>query len=194
MIMWGEIEPYVKPQPSPHENEDKNKIPEEPVRCECYRPAAVEQPHQDTQYVSQAESSCVNAMIEAIATSGSLVKSQQIGEAELTPNERREELLHQYRSRPLVFLERYHACLKPQHLSAFAHVSSDPRAQHYSKVVQRRATGCTNRTRIRNQRYAALRALQKGSGSVYQQQQQHSFPFTLIILICNIFPLVASCR
>lgn len=52
------------------------------------------------------------------------------------------------------------ACLKPQHLSAFAHVSSDPRAQHYSRVIQR--AGRTDRTKVRNHRYAALRALQKG--------------------------------
>lgn len=62
------------------------------------------------QYVSQPEFSCVNAMIETIATSGSLVKSQQVGEAELTLEQRKDELLHQYRSRPLVFLERYHVC------------------------------------------------------------------------------------
>lgn len=49
-------------------------------------------------------------MVEAVATSGGPVKSQQIGEAELTLKERREELLLQYRSRPLVFLERYHVC------------------------------------------------------------------------------------
>lgn len=61
-----------------------------------------------TQYVSQAESACVSDMVEAIAMSGSPVKSQQIGEPELTLKERREELLRQYRSRPLVFLERYH--------------------------------------------------------------------------------------
>lgn len=60
---------------------------------------------------SQAESQCVNDMVEAIARSGSPVKSQQIGEAELTLEERREELLHQYRTRPLVFLERYHVCV-----------------------------------------------------------------------------------
>lgn len=62
------------------------------------------------QDVSQAESVCVNDMVEAIAVSGSPVKSQQIGEPELTVTERREELLRQYRSRPLVFLERYHVC------------------------------------------------------------------------------------
>lgn len=55
-------------------------------------------------------------MLEAVVLSGSLVKSQQIGEAELTPEECREELLHQFRSRPLVFLERYHVC---EHSSMF---------------------------------------------------------------------------
>ncbi|KAM7372273.1 hypothetical protein PAMP_009452 [Pampus punctatissimus] len=120
--------------------------------------------------MSQAVSGCVSVMLEAVVLSGSLVKSQQIGEAELTPEECREELLHQFRSRPLVFLERYHACLKPEHLSAFNHVSSDPRAQHYSKVIQRRTAGCPNRTRVRNQRYAALRVLQK-EGHYFSEEQ-----------------------
>lgn len=62
------------------------------------------------QRVSRAETTCVNNMVEAIAQSGSPVKSQQIGEPELTLEERKEELLCQYRSRPLVFLERYHVC------------------------------------------------------------------------------------
>ncbi|XP_008304123.1 coiled-coil domain-containing protein 97 isoform X2 [Stegastes partitus] len=172
--MWGEIDPPVKSPPSPRESKDKSKLPEAPEvqsqKWEFDRPRETQQPLQDFQCVSRAESICVNAMIEAVAMSGSLVKSQQMGEAELTVNERKEELLYQYRSRPLVFLERYHACLKPQHLSAFAHVSSDPRTQHYSKVIQRRATGHTNRTRVRNKRYAALRALQK-EGQYFSEEE-----------------------
>uniref|UniRef100_A0A3B3CRS5 Coiled-coil domain containing 97 n=1 Tax=Oryzias melastigma TaxID=30732 RepID=A0A3B3CRS5_ORYME len=117
------------------------------------------------------ESSLVNAMLTDVAMSGSQVRSQQIGEAELTLGERRQELLQQFRSRPLVFLERYHACLKPEHLPAFSHVSSDPRALHYSKVVLTRAAGSTNRTRVRNHRYAALRALQKGTGKYFSEEE-----------------------
>uniref|UniRef100_A0A8C6NJA6 Coiled-coil domain containing 97 n=1 Tax=Nothobranchius furzeri TaxID=105023 RepID=A0A8C6NJA6_NOTFU len=117
-----------------------------------------------------AESSCVAAMIEAVAMSGSPVKSQQVGEAELTVGERKQELREQYRSRPLVFLERYHTHLQPEHLPAFVHVCADPRAQHYSGVVQSRASGCINRTRVRNQRYAALRALQK-EGRYFSEEQ-----------------------
>ncbi|XP_035469898.2 coiled-coil domain-containing protein 97 isoform X1 [Scophthalmus maximus] len=172
--MWGEIEPAVETQRSPCESEDEGRLPEEPwtrsQRCDFKSRTDTEQPPHDAPYSNQAESSCVDAMVETIALSGSPVKSQQIGDAELTLEQRREELLHQYRSRPLVFLERYHACLKPQHLLAFAHVSPDPRAQHYCTVIQRRAAGCTNRTRVRNQRYAALRALQK-EGQYFSEEQ-----------------------
>ncbi|XP_029294389.1 coiled-coil domain-containing protein 97 [Cottoperca gobio] len=173
--MWGEIDPPAKTQPSLCESEDESEFPEVAVvalsqKYDFHRPTHTQQPRQDTQYVSQAESICVNDMVEAIAISGSLVKSQQKGDAELTLKQRKEELLHQYSSRPLVFLERYHARLKPQNLSAFAHVSSDPRALHYSNVIQRRAAARTNRTRVRNQRYAALRALQ-GEGEYFSDEQ-----------------------
>ncbi|XP_056262335.1 coiled-coil domain-containing protein 97 [Pseudoliparis swirei] len=174
--MWGEIDPPVRTQPSLCESEsgDESDSPEEPVTLshiwDFKRPAEAERPRQDTQCVSQAEEICVQAMVDALAVSGSLVKSQQKGDAELTLKQRREELLHQYRSRPLVFLERYHACLKPHDLSVFAHVSSDPRVLHYSEVIQRRAAAFTNRTRVRNQRYAALRALQK-EGEYFSDEQ-----------------------
>ncbi|XP_074552603.1 coiled-coil domain-containing protein 97 [Halichoeres trimaculatus] len=164
--MWGEIDPPVKTQTKTSENEEKRKTSsEDPLQC-----SPPTDTQRDTQFNSQPELGCVNAMIEAIAQSGSSVKSQQIGDSELSLKERREELQQQYRSKPLVFLERYHACLKPQDLSAFAHVSSDPRAQHYSKVIQRRAAGCTNRTRVRNQRYAALRVLQR-EGQYFSEEQ-----------------------
>lgn len=180
--MWGEIESdsSVKTQPCCHEKDVETQSPEESVarqlKEDLMSPADPRRPQLDPQCAmnvqqeNQTVSSNVNAMIEVVAMSGSLVKSQQVGEAELTLEERRKELLQQYQRRPLVFLERYHACLKPQHLSAFSNVSSDPRAQHYSKVIQRRTAGCTNRTRVRNQRYAALRALQKG-GEYFSEEQ-----------------------
>lgn len=171
--MWGEIDPPVRAQLSLRESESRVS-PEEPAapfqRCEPYRPKDRTDSRRDVQPDSSTEPSCVGAMIECVAMSGSPVKSQQIGEAELTFGERREELLYQYRSRPLVFLERYHAHLKPEHLPAFAHVGSDPRAQHYSRLVQTRAAGCTNKTRVRNHRYAALRALQK-EGEYFSEEQ-----------------------
>ncbi|XP_008328376.1 coiled-coil domain-containing protein 97 isoform X2 [Cynoglossus semilaevis] len=167
--MWGEIEPRVTTEVNVCEKLDKNEQqPEVSVVASSH--SCTQQTLQKTQGQGHVKSRFFNAMIEAVAQSGSLVKSQQIGDAELTLEERREELLCQYRSKPLVFLERYHACLKPQHLSAFVHVSSDPRAQHYSKVIRRRAAECTNRTRVRNQRYAALRALQK-EGEYFSEEQ-----------------------
>ncbi|XP_065820453.1 coiled-coil domain-containing protein 97 [Labrus bergylta] len=178
--MWGEIDPPVPPvraQPSSCpslsscEPEDESTSPEVPQPRP--RPTDTLHPLQDPPFVSQAESVSINDMLEAIAKSSSPVKSQQIGDAELSLQERRDELLLQYRSRPLVFLEKYHAYLKPQDLSAFAHVCSDPRTQHYSKVIERRAAACTNRTRVRNQRYAALRALQR-EGQYFSEEQMRT--------------------
>ncbi|XP_013862402.1 coiled-coil domain-containing protein 97 [Austrofundulus limnaeus] len=178
--MWGEIDPpvVVKTQPSPVEFDTRETSEEPaallPLRLDLNRPAHTdtrdrEAPREEVD-TPPAESSCVAEMIEAVAMSGSSVRSQQLGEAELTFGERRAELLQQYRSRPLVFMERYHAHLKPEHLLAFAHVSSDPRAQHYSHMVRTRASGCTSRTRVRNQRYAALRALQD-EGQYFSEEQ-----------------------
>uniref|UniRef100_A0A3P9M2Q6 Coiled-coil domain containing 97 n=1 Tax=Oryzias latipes TaxID=8090 RepID=A0A3P9M2Q6_ORYLA len=169
--MWGEIiEPPVKTHPSPHESEPESKEPANPVdfprRCDQNRQTETRQLPRDF----QSESSYVNAMLTDVAMSGSQVRSQQIGEAELSLGERRQELLQQFRSRPLVFLERYHAYLKPEHLPVFSHVSSDPRAQHYSNVVRTRAACCTSRTRVRNHRYAALRALQK-EGKYFSEEE-----------------------
>ncbi|KAM8824823.1 coiled-coil domain-containing protein 97 isoform 2-T2 [Synchiropus picturatus] len=166
--MWGEIDPPVKVQATQFEKDERPKLTEEPEKCSLKHSPE----HKQEQLDSEVEevSASVSALLEAVVQSGSLVKSQQIGEAELTPQERRRELLLQYRSKPLVFLERYHTCLKPQHLTAFEHVTSDPRAQHYSKVIQRRAAGNTDRTRVRNHRYAALRALQR-EGHYFSEEQ-----------------------
>lgn len=103
-------------------------------------------------------------MIEAVAVSANPVKSQQLGEPDLTLEERRAALLEQYRSKPLVFLERYQAHLKPEHLGAFAHLSADCRTQYYSEEVRRRASSQASKTSVKNHRYAALRALQQGEG------------------------------
>lgn len=61
-----------------------------------------------TQEESPNDSPCVMDMVEAVARGNSPVKSQQIGEPELSLTERSQELLRQYRGKPLVFLERYH--------------------------------------------------------------------------------------
>ncbi|XP_042171323.1 coiled-coil domain-containing protein 97 [Oncorhynchus tshawytscha] len=178
--MWGEIDPV--PEPSP-------PVSVEPVFCRqpdprrpqpdprgtgpassCSETAHTEE---DEPQDNQADPIGVCAMVEVVAVSGIQVKSQQVGEAELTIAQRREELLRQYRTKPLVFLERYQAHLKPQHLSVFCHLTSDPRAQYYCREVRRRAAGRTNRTRVRNQRYAALRELQR-EGQYFSEDQMRS--------------------
>ncbi|XP_045568050.1 coiled-coil domain-containing protein 97 [Salmo salar] len=153
--------PQPDPQPGPSGTEPASSC------------SVTDNTEEDEPQDNQADLSGVCAMVEVVAVSGSQVKSQQVGDAELTVAQRREELLGQYRTKPLVFLERYQAHLKPQHLSAFCHLISDPRAQYYCREVRRRAAGRSNRTRVRNQRYAALRELQR-EGQYFSEDQMRS--------------------
>lgn len=59
--------------------------------------------------------SCLSSMIEAIAASGSPVKSQQLGEPDLTLEEKKKVLMDQYKSKALVFLERYQSTRRLSH-------------------------------------------------------------------------------
>ncbi|KAM9784582.1 coiled-coil domain-containing protein 97 [Syngnathus typhle] len=174
--MWGEItEPRVKIRPRTSDKtvrDDQCTVPEDLVILPPVAYIDHQKPPQDTQEFQDVPAE-VHTMLEAVVASGSQVKSQQIGDDELTTEERRTELLHQYRSKALVFLERYHRSLKPEHLAAFSHVSTDPRAQHYSEVIQKQAAGRARKTQVRNQRYAALRALQK-EGQYFSEEQMRT--------------------
>ncbi|XP_016405284.1 coiled-coil domain-containing protein 97 isoform X2 [Sinocyclocheilus rhinocerous] len=159
--MWGEIQPCPKPNPSDNCNEPAAETDvKEAHNTTSSSPNQKEQP-----------SSCLSSVIAAIAASGSPVKSQQLGEPDLTLQEKKEVLMDQYKSKSLVFLERYQAHLKPEHIEAFSHLSSDCRAQYYCREIQRRSTASTtDRKRVRNHRYAALRALQK-EGQYFSEEQ-----------------------
>lgn len=169
-VLWGEIESTSKPDPptwSPPASQDSLPAlphPPETNAREVNNTPSCSSDVQDEPPIS------LSAMIETIAASGSPVKSQQLGDPDLTLEEKREVLMDQYRSRPLVFLERYQAHLKPEHIDAFSHLSSDCRVQYYCKEIQRRASGSADRRRVRNHRYAALRALQK-EGQYFSEEQ-----------------------
>ncbi|XP_056609293.1 coiled-coil domain-containing protein 97 [Triplophysa dalaica] len=191
--MWGEIEPCPKPRrrsseayercsDSPDKQTEKTEINEMFGGIKPWTSCPPED-DQDTQVKDETgegctgfsnlqdePSSCVNAMIDAVSDSGSPVKSQQLGEPDLTLEERKKVLMNQYRSKPLVFLERYQAHLKPEHTEAFSHLSGDCRVQYYCREIQKRTSSTTVRTRIRNHRYAALRALQK-EGQYFSEEQ-----------------------
>ncbi|XP_077476106.1 coiled-coil domain-containing protein 97 [Stigmatopora argus] len=174
--MWGEIEPRGKILPKASDESAKDNQPaihHNPVILPCIPYIEYPKPPQNTQVFQDDPTDVtpdVHTLLDAVVASGIPVKSQQVGDAELTSEECRKELLHQYRSKPLVFLERYHGCLKPMHLQAFVHVSTDPRAQHYSEVIQKQVSVSTHKKQVRNQRYAALRDLQKG-GQYFSDEQ-----------------------
>ncbi|XP_034154342.2 coiled-coil domain-containing protein 97 isoform X1 [Pangasianodon hypophthalmus] len=163
--MWGEIESCIKPaSPAPYEP-DSGGTEDEDKMDQC-----ASEPSNPTAHIQDKGSSLLDGMLSAIVDSGSPVKSQQLGEPDLTMEEKKQLLLEQYNTKPVVFLERYHTHLKPKHLEAFSHVSSDCRTQYYCTEVQKRASSSANKTRVRNHRYAALRALQK-EGQYFSEEQ-----------------------
>uniref|UniRef100_A0A4W4EGG4 CCD97-like C-terminal domain-containing protein n=1 Tax=Electrophorus electricus TaxID=8005 RepID=A0A4W4EGG4_ELEEL len=163
--MWGEIQSCSKPVVPAYCKEHSHKSAGDELDHDTGDSAS-----SGSDVFSQGCSGSLNAMIEAIANSGTPVKSQQLGEPDLTLEEKKQVLMEQYKTKPLVFLERYHAHLKPEHLEAFSHLSTDCRAQYYCKEVQKRTSSSSSRTRVRNQRYAALRALQK-EGQYFSEEQ-----------------------
>lgn len=165
--LWGEIEPCPEPNASESCTE-----PAAQDRCPAPETDVKEAHNTTSSSPNQKEEppSCLSSMIAAIAASGSPVKSQQLGEPDLTLEEKKELLMDQYRSKPLVFLERYQAHLKPEHMAAFSQLSSDCRAQYYCKEIQRRASSTADHKRVRNHRYAALCALQK-EGQYFSEEQ-----------------------
>uniref|UniRef100_A0A672NF93 CCD97-like C-terminal domain-containing protein n=1 Tax=Sinocyclocheilus grahami TaxID=75366 RepID=A0A672NF93_SINGR len=122
--MWGEIQPCPTPNPSDNCNE-----PAAQDRCPAAETEVKEAHNTTSSSPNQKEqpSSCLGSVIAAIAASGSPVKSQQLGEPDLTLQEKNEVLMDQYKSKSSVFLERYQAHLKPGHREAFSHLSSDCR-------------------------------------------------------------------
>ncbi|XP_063070997.1 coiled-coil domain-containing protein 97 [Engraulis encrasicolus] len=176
--MWGEIEPSPQTAVCVVEtNSDKTEAePDQSVSCTPptstlrSRNESSSPPDVPREYDKSAHPTYLNDMIEAVAVSRSPVKSQQLGEPDLTLGERRQILLELFETKPLVFLERYQAHLKPEHLVAFSDVISDSRAQYYVEEVQKRAGKQANRTNVRNHRYAALRALQK-EGQYFSEEQ-----------------------
>ncbi|XP_076865266.1 coiled-coil domain-containing protein 97 [Brachyhypopomus gauderio] len=169
--MWGEIESCSEPVVSTYCAEYSRTSDGDEMDCGDTGGSASSVVRVDSSnHEGQESTAGVGEMIEAIANSGSPVKSQQIGDPDLTLEEKKEVLMEQYKTKPLVFLERYHAHLKPEHLESFSHLSSDCRAQHYCKEVRKRTSSSSNRTRVRNQRYAALRALQK-EGEYFSEEQ-----------------------
>ncbi|XP_046691298.1 coiled-coil domain-containing protein 97 isoform X1 [Silurus meridionalis] len=159
--MWGEIDSCVTPAcPTPCDKTgDEDKMDQ-----------YTSDPPDTSAHIQNEGFSQLDAMISAIVVSGSPVKSQQLGEPDLTIEEKKHLLMEQYNTKPVVFLERYHTHLKPDHLEAFAHVRGDCRTQYYCTEVQKQASSSAKKTRVRNHRYAALRALQQG-GQYFSEEQ-----------------------
>uniref|UniRef100_A0AC11BZJ8 Coiled-coil domain containing 97 n=1 Tax=Ovis aries TaxID=9940 RepID=A0AC11BZJ8_SHEEP len=126
----------------------------------------------------EVEDTAVSAMLRAVAASRLPVCSQQQGEPDLTEREKVAILGQLYHEKPLVFLERFRAGLREEHLACFGHLRGDHRADFYCAEVARQGTTRprTLRTRLRNRRYAALRELIQGGEYFSDEQMRFRAP------------------
>lgn len=104
----------------------------------------------------------VLAMFQAVASSRLAVRSQQKDEPDFTPAQKLVILQDLYRSKPLVFLERFRTALREEHLPCFHHLSGSYEADFYCEEVRKASLGRTRHTCVRNKRYAALQQLIRG--------------------------------
>ncbi|XP_063168301.1 coiled-coil domain-containing protein 97 [Candoia aspera] len=110
------------------------------------------------------------AMFHAVANSCLAVRSQQKDEPDFTPAQKLAILRDLYRTKPLVFLERFRTALREEHLPCFRHLSGNYEADFYCAEVRRAGLGKTRHTRVRNKRYAALQQLIRG-GEYFSDEQ-----------------------
>lgn len=122
-----------------------------------------QQSHRDSE---RPEDPALLAMFHAVAGSRLAVKSQQKDEPDFTPAEKLAILRDLYRTKPLVFLERFRTVLREEHLPCFRHLSGSYEADFYCAEVRRAGLGKTRHTRVRNKRYAALQQLIRGTAGV----------------------------
>lgn len=115
-------------------------------------------------------------MFTEIAASKVPIRSQQKGEPEFSRQQKMSMLLDLYKTKPLIFLERFHKVLKDEHLECFDHLSGDYTADFYFKEIRKASLKKVNRTRIRNKRYAALQQLISASEYFSDEQMQARDP------------------
>lgn len=111
-------------------------------------------------------------MFIAVIESHVPIRSQQIGEPEFSHEQKMSMLLDFYKSKPLIFLERFRKVLKEENLQCFNHLSGDYTADFYFKEIRKASLKKVHHTRVRNKRYAALQQLI--SGKVYVQRHLHA--------------------
>ncbi|XP_044162457.1 coiled-coil domain-containing protein 97-like [Bufo gargarizans] len=109
-------------------------------------------------------------MFAEIVESQVPIRSQQIGEPEFSHEQKMAMLLDLYKTKPLIFLERFRKVLKEEHLESFSHLSGDYAADFYFKEIRKASLRKGHHTRVRNKRYAALQQLISG-GEYFSDEQ-----------------------
>lgn len=117
-----------------------------------------------------AEDGLLMNMLGVIASSKLQIRSQQKDEPDFTQEQKLGILLEMYKSKPVVFLERFRKALKEEHLACFNHLAGNYEVDFYCQEIRKSSLKKVHRTRVRNKRYAALQELIKG-GDYFSDEQ-----------------------
>ncbi|XP_029475650.1 coiled-coil domain-containing protein 97 isoform X2 [Rhinatrema bivittatum] len=112
-------------------------------------------------------------MLMAVAGSRVQIRSQQKDEPDFTLQQKLEMLLELYRSKPVVFLERFRKALQQEHLVCFSHLQGDYEVDFYCREISKSSLKKSDRTCLRNKRFAALQQLIQG-GDYFSDEQMRS--------------------
>nr|XP_033812982.1 coiled-coil domain-containing protein 97 [Geotrypetes seraphini] len=112
-------------------------------------------------------------MLKAVANSRIQIRSQQKDEPDFTQKQKLEMLLELYRSKPVIFLERFHKAMQQEHLVCFSHLQGDYEVDFYCREISKSSLKKGSRTRLRNRRYAALQQLIQ-DGDYFSDEQMRS--------------------
>ncbi|XP_069842838.1 coiled-coil domain-containing protein 97 [Dendropsophus ebraccatus] len=112
-------------------------------------------------------------MFTNICASQVPIRSQQIGEPEFSHEQKMAILLDLYKTKPIVFLERFRKVLREEHLECFSHLSGDYTADFYFKEIRKASLKKDHHTRVRNKRYAALQQL-ISDGEYFSDEQMRA--------------------
>lgn len=112
-------------------------------------------------------------IVEHLATSEAVLKSQQRNEPDLTFQERKVIAAQILKEKPGQFLYRFGKYLQCEHLVHFLQFEGDPEVDFYLAETAKQINPHTSKVAIRNRRYAALQKM-RSSGDYFSESEMEN--------------------
>ncbi|KAG8228181.1 hypothetical protein J437_LFUL014416 [Ladona fulva] len=127
-------------------------------------------------HVTSPEDRLEGELLNFLAGTNALFKSQQIGDPELTFAQKRSIAAELLRKSPSQFLSRFGTKIKPEHLKYFVPMRDDYEVDFYFRKLQRLHSKELNVVDIKNRRYEALQKLISESSYFSEEEMKSRNP------------------